>query len=166
MAGRDRNPQTSNLGTAAAKNIGTSGNKVPVLDGTNTWSGNQNLSDSQLIRPIVKDYAVENASPSISSGTLTLDYSTGPDFDVTLDANVTTFSVSNWPASGDLGKVSVQLKQDATGSRTFAWPAGYKWAGGTAPTISSGANDVDEYVLWTRDGGTTVYGVQIGADFS
>ena len=52
MAGRDRNPQTSNLGTAAAKNIGTSGNKVPVLDGENTWSGNQNLGDyRQFINP-------------------------------------------------------------------------------------------------------------------
>lgn len=32
------------LGTAAAKNTGTSGNTVPLLDGANTWSGAQTFS--------------------------------------------------------------------------------------------------------------------------
>lgn len=32
------------LGTAAVKNIGTSGDVVPELDGTNTWSGSQTFS--------------------------------------------------------------------------------------------------------------------------
>lgn len=32
------------LGTAAFKDTGTSGNTVPLLDGTNTWSGNQTWS--------------------------------------------------------------------------------------------------------------------------
>lgn len=34
----------SGLGTAAAKNTGTSGNTVPLLDGANTWSGTQTFS--------------------------------------------------------------------------------------------------------------------------
>lgn len=34
----------SALGTAATKNTGTSGNVVPLLDGTNTWSGAQTIS--------------------------------------------------------------------------------------------------------------------------
>jgi hypothetical protein len=32
------------LGTAAVKNTGASGNNVPLLDGANTWSGQQNLT--------------------------------------------------------------------------------------------------------------------------
>lgn len=34
------------LGTAAVQNTGTSGANVPMLNGTNTWSGNQTLSAS------------------------------------------------------------------------------------------------------------------------
>lgn len=35
---------SSIFGTAATKNTGTSGNNVPLLDGTNTWSAQQNIS--------------------------------------------------------------------------------------------------------------------------
>jgi hypothetical protein len=35
------------------------------------------------------------------------------------------------------------LKQDATGSRTVTWNAVFKWAGATAPTLTTTANGVD-----------------------
>ena len=38
----------------------------------------------------------------------------------------------------------LKLIQDSTGSRTVtAWDSDVLWAGGTAPTISTGANDID-----------------------
>lgn len=35
------------------------------------------------------------------------------------------------------------ITQDATGSRTMTWPASFKWAGGSAGTLSTAANSVD-----------------------
>jgi hypothetical protein len=45
--------------------------------------------------------------------------------------------------------------QDGTGSRTAAWNAVYKWAGGSAPTLSTGAGAVDIFRFWTN--GTNAY---------
>jgi len=129
-------------------------------------TGSIQLGDTVTNRFIAKDYAHETDTPSISSGTLTLNYENGPDFDVILDANVTTITLSNWPASGNLGRMTVQLTQDATGSRTVAFPAGWNWPGGTAPTITSAANATDAIVVWTRDAGTTVYAATVGQNFS
>jgi len=41
--------QDLTIGTAAGKNTGTSGNTVPLLDGTNTWSAAQTLSADLVI---------------------------------------------------------------------------------------------------------------------
>lgn len=176
MTGRDRNIAAANvpkLGTAASQDTGTSGTKIPLLDGANTWSGNIIMSgakifmaDQILDQPVVRDYAIENATPSSSSGTLTLDYTTGPDFSVTLTENVTTLTLSNWPASGNSGVMRVKFKQNGTGGYSVTWPAAIKWPGGTAPTQTTGANKWDRYVFVTDDGGTIVDGMQIGADFS
>ena len=38
--------QTANIGTAASKNTGTSGNTVPLLDGANTWSAPQTIQST------------------------------------------------------------------------------------------------------------------------
>lgn len=40
---------TLGLGTAATRNTGTGGTNVPLLDGTNTWSGQQTVSLASLI---------------------------------------------------------------------------------------------------------------------
>lgn len=45
--------------------------------------------------------------------------------------------------------------QDATGSRTLTWNAVFKWAGGTAPTLSTAANARDYFVF--RSDGTNLY---------
>lgn len=39
---------TLGLGTAATRNTGTSGNTIPFLDGTNTWSANQSFSNATI----------------------------------------------------------------------------------------------------------------------
>ena len=55
------------------------------------------------------------------------------------------------------------VKQDATGSRTLAYGTAYKWPGGTAPTLSTGANDVD--IMTFVSDGSSVFGV-IQKDFA
>ena len=45
---------TLGLGTAAVKNTGTSGNNVPLLDGTNTWSGVNTFSSVPVAKNMAK----------------------------------------------------------------------------------------------------------------
>lgn len=45
--------------------------------------------------------------------------------------------------------------QDATGGRTLAWNAVFKWTGGSAPTLSTAANARDFFVF--RSDGTNMY---------
>lgn len=121
----------------------------------------QVLSDHEL-----KDICETRTAPESSSGTLTLDIENGNVFEVELDENVTTLTISNPPASGKAGAFTLILKQDATGSRTVTWPGSVKWAGGTAPTLTTDANAIDILTFVTTDAGTTWYGFVGGLDFS
>ncbi|MEE9141065.1 MAG: hypothetical protein V3U18_09895, partial [Alphaproteobacteria bacterium] len=117
------------------------------------------LQDQTLTRAELKDYAITHNAVSISSGAITLDFATGNSFEVTLTENVTSITIANPPATGNLGEAFIRFKQDATGGRTVGgWPAAVKWPGGTAPTITSPANAVDKVTLTTDDAGTTYLG--------
>ena len=65
----------------------------------------------------------------------------------------------------DTGAGSFQLiiSQPASGSGTITWPASVKWAGGSAPTLSSGGQKID-IVSFLYDAGT--YYATISKDFS
>lgn len=52
---------------------------------------------------------------------------------------------------------SLLVVQDTTGSRTITWNAVFKWAGGTAPTLSTGNSAKDLFVF--RTDGTNLYEV-------
>lgn len=124
------------------------------------------MQDATLTRPVLKDVGHTRTAPTISAGTLTLDLTNGNVFEVTLNANVTTLTLSNPPASGTWGQFILIVKQDGTGSRTFAWPASTVWEGGTEPTVTATASARDIYVLGTPDAGTTWYGNTIGQAYS
>jgi hypothetical protein len=124
------------------------------------------MQDAVLDSPELRDYAETSPTPTISSGTLSLDLESGNVFEVLLTQNVTSLVLLHPPAAGRAGSCSLILRQDATGGRTLAWPGMIKWPGGAVPTITSAANAVDIYALVTRDGGTTWYGFAGGQDFS
>ena len=111
---------------------------------------------------IADSYNETYVAVSVSSNTVTIDCEAGNVFSVTLDANVTTTTFSNPPASGTAYALALRLVQDATGSRSFAFPSTVDWPSATAPTISTDANSVDWYVFTTVDGGTTWYGFTAG----
>ena len=96
-----------------------------------------------------------------------MDISQGSVFTITLAHNIGTFTWSN-PASGtnDVSAFVLKVTQDGTGNRTIAFPASVDFAGGTAPTLSTGAADVDVFVFFTVNGGTTYYGFTAGLDMS
>ena len=81
------------------------------------------------------------------ASTITVDFKTGTHFSVTLGGN-RTFDRNNTANSiGSSG--SIFIIQDGTGSRTASFQSSYKFAGGTAPTLSTAANAVDrlDYVV-------------------
>jgi uncharacterized protein YjbI with pentapeptide repeats len=127
-------------------------------------TGPQNLLDTELIRAKLRDYSESVSSPTISSGTLTLNLETSNIFTVSLNAAITTLTISNPPASGSGGSFTLILTADGT-ARAVTWPASIKWAGGTAPTITSTSGKVDSFAFFTSDGGTNWQGYVGGQNF-
>ena len=85
---------------------------------------------------------------SLSDGsTITVNFASGIHHSVTLGGNRTFGSSSTSVCVGQSG--SIFITQDGTGSRTASFNSHYKFAGGTAPTLSTGANAVDriDYVI-------------------
>ena len=75
--------------------------------------------------------------------TITFDMTSSSRHMVTIAGN-RTLAVSN----DQVGQTFVIiLSQDATGSRTVTWFSGIKWAGGTAPTLTTTANKSDIFTF-------------------
>lgn len=90
---------------------------------------------------------------TISSGVVNIDCALGDYFTLTLNANVTSITFSNLPASGHGASLMVFITQDST-PRTVAWPASFKWAGGSAGAVSTGSGAKDVLAISTFDAGT------------
>ena len=122
----------------------------------------------------VSEKAATNVT--ISSTSATLDVRDGSVFQLTLASNISAggFDWNNHAASGHVSSFVMKVIQDGTGSRTIAWPdhgvggdtnnVTVRWPGDTAPTLSSGAGDVDVFVFFTHDGGSNYYGFTAGLD--
>lgn len=96
------------------------------------------------------DTEVDNGDSGTSD---TINWQLGNKQRSTLTGNV-TFSFTDPAGPCNL---MFKLVQDATGSRTVNWPAKVKWAGGSAPSLSTSGNSVD-IVSFYFDG-TDYYGV-------
>ena len=73
-------------------------------------------------------------------------------------SGTTTFTISNTASSGTVNSFILDLTNG--GSATVNWWSGVKWAGGTAPTLTSSGRDVLGF--FTEDGGTTWNGFVLG----
>lgn len=104
--------------------------------------------------------AVSNVSSS--SGVVTLDYSLGDYFTLTLTENVTSWAISNPPGSGKGFTLMVQITQDST-PRTVAKPG--TTAGGAALDVSTGSGDIDILAISSFNNGSTLRS-SIAKDFS
>lgn len=146
---------TSTTTTAAAA--------LPKAGGT--LSGAIVAADQIISAPVLKDIGETCVANATSGATDTIDLTDGNVHNVTLTANC-TFTFSNPPASGTSGTFTLFLNQDGTGSRTATWPGSVKWAGGTAPTLTTTASRTDILVFTTIDAGVIWYGAVSGQDFS
>lgn len=82
------------------------------------------------------------SSQTLTDGaTISWNVATGSIATVTLGAAGRTMA---FPTNLTLGSYILKVVQDATGSRTITtWTGNYKWAGGTAPILSTAANALD-----------------------
>ena len=141
----------------------TAGAALPKAGGT--LSGAIIGADQIVSAIVLKDVGETSVTNATSGAADTIDLEDGNVHNVTLTANC-TFTFSNPPATGTSGTFTLFINQDGTGSRTAVWPAAVKWAGGTAPTLTTTASRTDILVFTTLDAGVIWYGAVSGQDFS
>jgi len=90
---------------------------------------------------------------ALSGTSVTVNCNTAQAFSLTMTGN-TTFTFNSVSSAWSTGFV---LELTGNGG-TVTWPTSVDWAGGTAPDAPA-SGETDIYVFWTRDGGTTWYGV-------
>lgn len=113
----------------------------------------------------ITDYTEPKTAPTISSGTLTLNLNDAQVFDVSLNANITTLTISNVDSSSNtVNAFTLIFTMDGT-ARTVTWPAAVKWPGGTGPTLTSTNGKKDVLSFLSPDNGTTWLGFIGGQNF-
>ena len=147
--------QPSGNTVVSSNNAGTSG-YVLTSNGTGvapTWSAITIGANTTLTTPILTGAKETQVAVSASN----IDLATGNYFTKTISAT-TTFTVSNTASSGTVNSFILDLTNG--GSQTINWWSGVKWAGGTAPTLTTSGRDVLGF--FTEDGGTTWNGFVLG----
>jgi len=102
-----------------------------------------------------------NATTLTDAANISWDAESNQVCSVTLAGNRTLDNPTNMV---DGGIYHLTVIQDGTGSRTLSYGTAYKWPGGTAPTLSTGASAVDIFKFVSD--GTSMYGSTVGLNFS
>ncbi len=97
-----------------------------------------------------KRFKLTMPSAITAAATTTIDMSTGNVFTVNLAANITTLTLTN----AGVGTYLIKFVQ-TVGSKTVAFPTGWRWAGGITPSITTTVNKLDIVTLIFD--GTTYY---------
>jgi hypothetical protein len=90
-----------------------------------------------------------------TTGTITIDRSLGEVHRVQVGGNI-TLAFSNWATAGTYSEILLEIVNG--GAHTITWPT-LTWltSGGTPPSLA--ASGTDFVVVFTRDGGTTLWAV-------
>lgn len=104
-------------------------------------------------------YGDVTAYSPAGAGTATLTFNTSNIHSITMPAGNITIAFSN-DSVGQI--ITIDIIQDATGSRTVTWPAGIKWAGGVAPTLTTTASKIDSLMIRVVTAGSAYYGYVAG----
>lgn len=120
----------------------------------------RNYNDKELKRPVLQDYAEELVTTAAPGATYTLNHENANNYKVTLDQDC-MFSFSNWPASGDLGSITLLINP---ASYTPTWPGAVDWGDAGAPSLT--ANKWALLIFSTVNGGTNVAGALVGQGFT
>ena len=145
--------------TGIVKGNGTSAFSVATA-GTDYTSptSTETMTNKTLTNPTVTNYT-ETPYSANSSTAITLALTNGTVQIITLTGNATI----TMPTATSGKSFIMYLKQDGTGSRTVTWST-VKWAGGTAPTITSTASRMD--ILSFFSDSTNWYGCVVGQNYT
>lgn len=148
------NPSLTIMGLGISKTIYKFGGQA-ILPGE--WAANQEIT----FRYNQVGDRLELTTNTLGINRVTLTDGANINWDLTqgILATVTLGGnrVFNNPTNLRPGTCLLIMKQDATGSRTItSWGSAFKWANGSAPTLSTGANAVD--ILSFVCDGTNLYG--------
>ena len=147
----------------------TAGSALPSALGTANAGASAQVSHQDHVHPktglALADGGGRETLSTIASatGATSINLSAGNVFNVTLTGNA-TFSFAG-AVNGVACSFALYLSQDATGGRTTTWPGSVKWAGASAPTLTTTANATDLLVFESLNGGTTWFGSLAGANF-
>ena len=150
------------FGTAASADVGTGTTDIPDVSIADVRYVRTSVTANTTVRG---DFVVEAGSLKVGTSaraynpitTLTdaasiaVDFALGNNFLVTIGGNRTLAAPTN-AVAGQTGQIYVI--QDGTGSRTLSYNSVYQFVSGAAPTLSTGAADVDILVYSTRSATT------------
>ena len=155
---------SGNAALADAATALASGNAGIADAATALASGNAALTDvggkyDKTGGPISGTVRVQKQSYSdvrdegLENGTITLDFGSSNNFQMTLTGTSTLGAPTN-ASGGQSG--SIFILQDGTGSRTLAYNAVFAFAGGTAPTLTTAASGQDALLYYVQDPSTII----------
>ena len=151
---------TGGGGSAAS---GYSNNMVLVANTSGFVSNTSNLfyyaanntlvSSNVTVGRIVANTINEiTSAPAIAAGVLTLNLNNGPVFNVALNANITTMTLTNVSSANTVSSFILIFTADGT-LRSVSWPTTFSWPNGINPAITPTLNKRDVYTFFTIDGG-------------
>lgn len=153
----NKSTSRTNLGVAIGVDVQAYDANTTKNNVANSFTAAQNFSDNLVTRASFKDTSARTKSLGNISGAVAIDYTEGHLQYGTVNNNISGITVSNWPPTGDLGTLTIEITQDGTGGRTLALGAAYKTVGGAGITLTTTAGAVDKLRLETRDAGTTIH---------
>ena len=150
------------FGTAASADVGTGTTDVPDVSIADVRYVRTSVTANTTVRG---DFVVEAGSLKVGTSaraynpittltdaaSITVNFALGNNFLVTIGGNRTLAAPTN-AVAGQTGQIYVI--QDGTGSRTLSYNSAYQFVSGAAPTLSTGAADVDILVYSTRSSTT------------
>ena len=120
------------LGVAIGSDVQAYDADTAKLDVDQNWTGAQRGNSTTLT----------------SATSVAIELNDGNNFDLTLAHNATLANPTSTPVVGQSGLIVIT--QDGTGGRTLAFGSQYKFAGGTAPTLSTAASAVDTLAYFVK----------------
>jgi ribosomal protein S6E (S10) len=124
--------------------------------GNTSPAGRLEVNGSTIIDGVISS---KRSFDNTSGAAVTIDWNESNRQEITLAHNA-TFTFTD-PTG--IANLTLFIIQDATGSRVPTWPANVRWSGGSAPTLTTTANQMDIVSCVFRSG---VYYCQAALDFT
>ena len=111
---------------------------------------------------VLVDYAILGQVLSLA-GVVSVSLDNGNTANVTLTADVTSFTITDWPVVTTYeAKLVLYVTQGVAPFKIFGWQSEIKWIGANQPVFSTTPGEIDVIVLTSIDGGSTIVGAHVG----